>query len=95
MITKTLVAINSLEHKGIALPKWEYQFMNDTQHLTDYLFVQLGICWVGDILLLNRRVYKGNSVMPVIIFFVINTNALLKDEFYPLFANTIAKVHQF
>ncbi len=65
--------------------------MNDTRHLTDYLFVQLGICRVGDILLLNRRIYKGNIVMPVIIFFVINTNAFLKDEFYPLFANTIAK----
>ena len=95
MITKTLVAVNSLQNKGIALPKWEPQFMNDTRHLTDYLFVQLGICRVGDILLLNRRVYKGDIVMPVIIFLVINTNAFLKDEFYPLFANTIAKVYQF
>ena len=95
MITKTLVAINSLENKGIALPKWESQFLNDPQHLMDYLFVQFGICWVGDILLLNRSIYKGNIVMLVIIFFVINTNAFLKDEFYPLFANTIAKVYPF
>ncbi|GAA5578980.1 hypothetical protein Pgin02_02014 [Porphyromonas gingivalis] len=69
--------------------------MNYVQNLADDLFMQLGICRVGDILLLNSRIDKSNVMMFVIITFVIDTNAFLENEFYPLFSNAMAKMHQF
>ena len=64
--------------------------MNYVQNLADDLFMQLGICRVGDILLLNSRIDKSNVMMVLIIIFVIDTNAFLENEFYPLFSNAMA-----
>lgn len=57
--------------------------------------MQLGICGIGDILLLNGRIDEGNFIMFAIFLFVIDANTYLENEFYALFSNTFAKVLKF
>ncbi|KGO00163.1 hypothetical protein HQ48_07085 [Porphyromonas sp. COT-290 OH3588] len=68
--------------------------MEDIQNLADNILCNLASVRVSDILLLNDRVDKSNVMMLVIIIFVIDTNAFLENEFYPLCSNALAKMYQ-
>ena len=94
-MAETLVAINAFQYEGIALAKRKIQLMDDVQNLAHNLFMQLGISRECDILFLNGRIDKSSIMMMFVIIFIINTNAFLKNEFYPLFPNAMAKVNQF
>ena len=57
--------------------------MDDAQNLAHDLFMQLGISREYDILFLNGRIDKSSIMMMFVIIFIIDTNAFLKNEFYP------------
>ena len=95
MIPETLVTIDLLQHKGVALTQRKAQLFHDAKNFLHDLLIQLCIRGVSDILFLNRRIDKGRIMMMVIILLVIHTNAFLKDKFNPRFTDTFAEMDQF
>lgn len=95
MTPETLVAIDILQHKGVALTKRKTLLFHEGKNFFHDLLMQLCICRVSDILSLNARINKGCIMMVVSIIFVILTNAFLKEKFNSLFTDTFAEMNQF
>lgn len=53
MIPETLVTIDLLQHKGVALTQRKPQSFHEAKNFLHNLFMQLCICGVSDILFLN------------------------------------------
>lgn len=95
MIPETLVTIDLLQHKGVALTQRKAQLFYNARNFLHDLLMQLCICGVSDILFLNCRINESRIRMMPIIIVVIHTNAFLKNEFNSLFTDTFAEMNQF
>ena len=94
MIPKTLVTIDILQHKGVALTQRKPQLFYDGKNFLHDLLMQLRIRGVSDILFLNRRINKCRIMMVVFIILVIHMNAFLKNKFNPRFTDTFTEMKQ-
>ena len=95
MIPETLVTIDFLQHKGVALTQGKTQFFHNAKNFLHDLLMQLCIRGVSDIFFPNRRINKGRIMMMVLIILVIHTDAFLKDKFNSPFTDTFAEMNQF
>ena len=95
MIPETLVTIDILQHKGVALTQRKAQLFHNAKNFFHDLLMQLCIRGISDILFLNCRINEGRIMMMVFIIPVIHTNAFLKNKFNPLFTDTLAEMNQF
>ncbi len=66
---------------------------DDVENLTHYLSMRLRVCGVCHVLFLYGGVYESRVMMPVIIFFVVHTDAFLKNEFYASLADPVTEMH--
>ena len=95
VVPETLIAVNAIEYKPIALAKRQTMLPHYTKDSLHYLFVQLGICRVGDILFLNSGVSESCLMVVLVIIFVIRPNNLMKDQLYTFLIDASLKMDKF
>ena len=94
MVPKTLVPVNLLEHKRIALTQRKIQRPYKGQYLFHYLLMQLRIRGIDHVLFLYRRIDEGRVVMIPVIILRVDADTFRKYEFHAALTDTLAEMDQ-